>query len=190
MEECAEASQDFECGGSPCGAIEGLEESCGGADEKVVLVCVALEGEAAVGGILCEGGEIDMGCDVFLTWIFQRGLIPAVLCVAGQRAARAVRGEELAPGHSVVDSQKKSLAKALGEIADQLVLVAAEFRSVAIRAWREVNALDRMWGWLEGKTEFVGVDLQFMPRAVARLQNVEGQGIEQFVGKMNSIEGM
>ena len=66
--------------------------------------------------------------------------------------------------------------------------MAAEFRSVAVRARREVNALDRIRGWLEGKTEFVGVDLQFMPGAGARLQNVEGQGVEQLVGKMNSIE--
>ena len=103
MEEGAEASQDFECGGSRCSAVEGLEESCGGADEKVVLVCVALEGETACGGILREGGEIDMGCDVFLPRIFQRGLIAAVLCVAGQRAARAVGGEELGTRHSIVD---------------------------------------------------------------------------------------
>ena len=67
--------------------------------------------------------------------------------------------------------------------------MAAEFGSVAIRARREINALDRMGGWLVGISGCVGVHLQFMPGTGARLQNVKWQGVEQLVGKMNSIEG-
>ena len=87
MEEGAEAAQDFERGGCWGGTIEGFQESCGGADEEVVLVCVALECEAAGCGVLREGGKIDMGCDVFFAWNFQWSLIAAVLRLAGQCSA-------------------------------------------------------------------------------------------------------
>ena len=72
MEQCAKAAEDFKCRRSRCGAVEGFQEGRGCADKEVVLVGVALEREAAVGGILCEGGEIDMGCDVFFARFLKR----------------------------------------------------------------------------------------------------------------------
>ena len=181
MEQCAKAAEDFKCRRSRCGVVEGFQEGRGCADKEVVLVGGALECEAALGGILCEGGEIDMGCDVFFARFLKRGFVAPVFGIAGQCATRAMRGEEFAPGHAVVDGQKKTAAKALGEIADQLVLVAAEFGPKSVGTLGQAGVCEWMLRKFERQAAIAGVDQQLMPVAALRFHEVEGKCIEKLV---------
>ena len=96
--------------------------------------------------------------------------------------------EEFAPRHSIVDGEKKTLTHAGGDGFQQFALVAAELGPKAHGALGQAGVRERMRGGFEGKTGFVRVHLDFMPATFARLENIERQGVEKLVGKMDSNE--
>ena len=167
-------------------AVERKQEAFRRADEEMVLVGVARGFQSAGAQILSERGEIHMRGDVLFADGLEGVVVAPVRSVAGESAISSVRGEEFLPRHAVVDGEEKTSLEAGGNGGEKFALACAKLRN-EILGGRRPSEIQNLGG-LEAECAVEDLDALEFPAVCAGLDDVERQGVEEFVGKMDARE--
>ena len=127
-----------------------------------------------------------MSRDVFFADGLEGIVVALVRGVAGKGSAGAVRREEFLAGHAVVDRQQKPALEAGGKGGEEFALAGAEFGNEILGRRGPVEIQNLGWREAEGAVE--ELDALEFPAARAGFDDFKGQGVEEFVGKMDSGE--
>jgi hypothetical protein len=97
-----------------------------------------------------------------------------------------VRREEFFTRHAVVDRQEKALLQAGGNGVEKFALAGSKLRN-EILGWRGPSEIQSLGG-LEAEGAVEELDALEFPAACAGFEDLEWQGVEEFVGKMDAGE--
>ena len=177
-------------GGELVGAwVEVGEEGFGEGGEVALLAGEAGGGESegATGG--GESGEVGVGGEVPGTGLVEGMVGGLVLVESLEGAGGPGGGVVVGLGVAVVDEEEKSGFEGGGEGGEEVGVFEADFGEVAFRWWRGGGGEGVPESWKGegggGPEEGLGVagDAAFLPLVVVPLEEVNGEGVDDFVGE-------
>lgn len=131
-----------------------------------------------------------MGGDVFLPRKFKRIFAGLMFGKGAQGSAAAVNVVIFGSGETVVDEQKQAINDDFGDVAQKGEIVGAHFRLIV----HGILADDAFQFSGEGRCGCdvlrepieIGGNVEFLPTGLAAADEMEGQGIEDFISENNS----